>query len=144
MTERQKIDFFVKRVKFWSKLLCIDPHNDIAVCLDSEDREVGDGRGLPEWLKLEERTVTQMSRALVGHTKFQKYSRLLDKGPGSTLAFCDDGMAQYWRFRIVIYQALLWYNGDDFKCVADVIACHETLHVMLWPTTSYMMSLEEK
>lgn len=146
MTEKQKAKYFTQRAKYWAGKFLIDPQNTIAVVIDEEQETTkgSDDDNDPEWLKLEEKTVTSLTRIFVGEQKFLRYSALLEKGSGATIAWCDDSMAAYWRFKLHICRGLLWYSGEEFKIVADVVACHECLHILLWHLSSYMRFLETK
>jgi len=144
VTEKQKLAHFVKLANLYRKRFTIDNKFDISV-VKGEDDSKGVDDDMPHWLALEEQVVTSLTKSLIGPQRYKRYETIMDnlKGKG-TLAWMDDEMANYWRLKIVVYPLLLTLDGDDFKLFAEVICCHELLHIVLLPLSSYTKHLEGK
>lgn len=135
--------YFDERVAYWRRRLLIDPKITVQTRYQHAVREEEDHEEVSEALKLEELTVSTMERVLMGPDRWSEVVRVLSRS-GGCFADCDCGEGQYMWFTITYYKDLLDLDDGDFRLMADRTALHETLHIALWPLTSYVENLESR
>lgn len=152
MNDKQKLAYFHNYVKELRRKLLIDPKTIITTKYVSVDElspeEQSGGDAVSELVKHEELLVSHLERVFCGE---KLYRRAVEAGfrhrrfGKLALATCHLSKAHYWIFDFEIYDRLLSINNDaDFKALAYCTACHELLHVVMWPAFSYAQSLEMK
>ncbi len=137
-----RLRYFARRVKHWKRKLLVDPKIDIDV-LRRETEGAGDASAmLPESQKHEELLVTHLERILIGEDQWDRVRKVCSGGKGA-LATLDADHAEYWKYSIWAHPRMLDIACDkDFRLVADSVACHEVLHVIMWPAFSHYRGID--
>lgn len=154
-TKKDRLEFFSRRVQYWVDKLLIGPRTLVFVRempTDAEEvhaklrkRNCCDDEKARESEKQEEMIVSAMEQVLLGPGVYTAATMAMMKicGDGSaTFAACSTGNGHYNQFTIFAGDSLLNAPKAVFKSVADACACHEVLHIFVWPTFSYLETLE--
>jgi len=148
MTPSEKISFCSRRIEYWRGRLLVDPKIRIKMRLATLDELTEDRSSdeSSEALKQEELLVSLLERVLVGGACYAKVLEAHERPgcPGGTLAELDDSLGCYYSYTIILHPGLLWFDGPDFRAVANSTICHEVLHVVVWPLTSYIETLKQR
>jgi len=142
LTEKQKEQYVVERVKYWTNRLGVGGKTvEVTRMTDADDE---DDDGATSYIaELEEVIVTSMERALMDKDA-ERARKVTGKNRGQVMADVDDSIAEYGYFKVRLYPALMSYDGEEFKLVADSTICHECIHMALWPYTLYATHLYQK
>ena len=144
LSAKQKESYVLERARYWSERLGVSGKTvEVAHIVPDSGEDDDDVQAQPYLASLEELIVTSVERALM-EGKWDGLRKLTKKTRGQVMADVDDSLAEYGHFKIRLYPALMSYDGDDFKLVADSVICHECIHMALQPYTSYAYYICEK
>lgn len=104
-----------------------------------------EGDHMPQYLREEEKVVTQLERAIIGEEAWAKMIKYRDHHAPGTMAMADVDSSHYGRFTLSFYDTLMNIEDDDiFSLFATSVALHEMLHVVQSPLALYAETLETK
>ena len=136
-----------KYLQYWGQELMLVGSSHILLVISNGplDQEESDDIDDDYKENLEDTVVTALERALLGQKKYDRTIELtLDSDEHPALATMDMDVAQYRKYKLTVYPALMAYEGKDFDIMAESCIIHELLHVTLRPLTHYLSALEGK